>query len=142
MDFARATNFDTVNKLLTMINQEAAQAASCNLQSNLVHLEDTFRDLLNYLSDKHFINANSKYNNYPGIDLIDEESLLCVQITADTSPQKMRDTLAKPVMESLSQKGYTLMFCFIGEQNKNVKRRHPKNPYKIKFDASLNIRSF
>lgn len=138
MDFARATNFDTVNKLLTMINQEAAQAASCNLQSNLVHLEDTFRDLLNYLSDKHFINANSKYNNYPGIDLIDEESLLCVQITADTSPQKMRDTLAKPVMESLSQKGYTLMFCFIGEQNKNVKRRHPKNPYKIKFDASSN----
>ena len=104
MDFARATNFDTVNKLLTMINQEAAQAASCNLQSNLVHLEDTFRDLLNYLSDKHFINANSKYNNYPGIDLIDEESLLCVQITADTSPQKMRDTLAgeTPAIRAIS----------------------------------------
>lgn len=132
---ARSVNFDVASKLLATINQEAASAASCNLQSCPVHLEDTYCALLNSLLGTHLVNANAARKNYPGIDLIDEASLLCVQITADTSPEKARSTLAKPVMQTLAQQGYTLKFCYIGEQNKNVKRRHPKNPHGIKFEA-------
>ena len=139
MALARSVNFETVNELLTKINQESAQAASSNLQSTQVHLEDTFRDLLNCLHGTHLVNANSVSMNYPGIDLIDESSLLCVQVTADTSAKKMRETLAKPVMKSLSENGYRLKFCYVGDQNKNVKRRHPENPNGIKFSASSDV---
>ncbi len=139
MALARSVNFETVNELLTKINQESAQAASSNLQSTQVHLEDTFRDLLNCLHGTHLVNANSVSMNYPGIDLIDESSLLCIQVTANTSAKKMRETLAKPIMKSLSEKGYRLKFCYVGDQNKNVKRRHPENPYGIKFSASSDV---
>ncbi|WP_102377568.1 SMEK domain-containing protein [Raoultibacter timonensis] len=134
---ARSVNFDAANRLLTMINQGAAQATSCNLQSNPVHLEDTYCGLLNCLFGTQLVNTNLIHENYPGIDLIDEASLLCVQVTADTSAKKVRDTLAKPIMKTLAEKGYALKFCYVGAQNKNVKRRNPKNPHGIKFDASF-----
>lgn len=135
MVLARSVNFETVNDLLTKINQESAQAASSNLQSIQVHLEDMFCDLLNCLYGTHLVNANLASMNYPGIDLIDESSLLCIQVTADTSAKKMKETLEKPIMKSLSEKGYRLKFCYVGEQNKNVKQRRPKNPFGIMFSA-------
>ena len=136
---ARAVNYDMASRLLAMINQEAAQAADNNLQSDLVHLEDTYGALLNGIYGFKLVNTNVAKRNFPGIDLIDEEALLCVQVTADTSPAKMRETLKKPVMEQLANKGYTLKFCYAGEQNKNAKRRNPPNPYGINFKAADDV---
>lgn len=107
MMLARAVNYDMASRLFAMINQEAAQAVDNNLQSDLVHLEDTYGALLNSIYGFKLVNANEDKRNFPGIDLIDEEALLCVQVTADTSPEKMRETLRKPVMEQLPNKGYT-----------------------------------
>lgn len=136
MTIARSANFKEANKILSVLNQEAAQAALNNLQSDSVHLEDTYCFLLNCLYDYELVSTNTVKTNYEGIDLIDEKARVCIQVTADTSAAKMRKTLSKQIMKDLAERNYSLRFCFVGEQNRNVKRRRPENPYGIKFDAT------
>ena len=138
MALARSVNFETVNELLTKINQESAQPHP--LTSSLPRCTSRTPSVICSIA---FMAPSCQrqlsFYELSRIDLIDESSLLCIQVTANTSAKKMRETLAKPIMKSLSEKGYRLKFCYVGDQNKNVKRRHPENPYGIKFSAPSDV---
>lgn len=138
MPLARNDNFNHANRILTIINLQAEQSASCNLQSDLVHLEDTFLELLNCVYGWHLINANTVKDNYPGIDLIDRSAKVCVQGTADTSPKKVASTLKNKEMASLAEQGYTLYFCYIGAQHEKVRKRTPRNPHGVSYNPKSN----
>ncbi len=55
--------------------------------------ETFFQELLNTLEDASFVNLNAEKMNHPGIDLADSKRKECVQITSETTPAKIRETL-------------------------------------------------
>lgn len=70
---------------------------SClNLQDLNIHLENTFRDLLNLIyGDRIFRNLNSVSGNFTAIDLGDDKLDIAFQVTSTTSRIKVIDTIEK-----------------------------------------------
>lgn len=139
MTIIRTTNYDTANELLARINAELAQAARDNLMSGNVHAEEIYCGVLNIVLDCNLVNVNRARRNAPGIDLIDTERRLIVQVTSDWSSKKMSATLASPAIAAYAEEGYTLKFCYIGEQKDATKRRNPSNPHGIAFSAKDDV---
>ena len=57
------------------------------------HSEDVVAQILNCATDYHFINVNHVHRNTAAIDLTDEQSRVCVQVTSDRRGSKIVDTL-------------------------------------------------
>ena len=68
-------------------------AARNNLGSRSVVAETTLAGLLNRVYGWELENANVKKQNCPGIDLIDEDRKIAVQVTATRTVEKVRHTL-------------------------------------------------
>lgn len=139
MPIKRTANYDTANAMLTKINLELSQAGQQNLMSGHVHAEEIFAGILNLAFGYSLVNANRARHNVPGIDLIDESSKIAVQVTADWSSEKMKSTLASAAVQRLAKEGFTIKFCYIGEQKDCTKRRVPKNPHGIGFRAKDDV---
>lgn len=79
---------------------------------NLNHYaEDLFCEILNALKGWHLSNVNRETLNCPGIDLIDKEQKIIVQVTSDRRVSKLKDTLSK--VQVPKYEGYTFYFlCF------------------------------
>lgn len=57
--------------------------------------ENFFRDFLNLAFGYELINVNDISNNYAAIDLADVKERLCIQVTADNSSTKIKESLRK-----------------------------------------------
>lgn len=57
--------------------------------------ENFFRDFLNLAFDYELINVNDISSNYAAIDLGDLNGRLCIQVTADNSSTKIKESLKK-----------------------------------------------
>ena len=68
-------------------------AGQNNLSSSHVVAETTLAGLLNRVYGWELVNANAIRQNCPGIDLIDEERSIAVQVTATRTAEKVRHTL-------------------------------------------------
>ena len=68
-------------------------AGQNNLSSSHVVAETTLAGLLNRVYGWELVNANAIRQNCPGIDLIDEERRIAVQVTATRTVDKIRHTL-------------------------------------------------
>lgn len=79
---------------------------------NLNHYaEDLFCEILNVLKGWHLSNANREFLNCPGLDLIDKNQKIIVQVTSDRRVAKLKDTLSK--VQVPKYKGYAFYFlCF------------------------------
>lgn len=64
-----------------------------NLSSSNVVAETTLAGLLNLVYGWHLVNANAISQNYPGVDLIDQERSIAVQVTSSRTTKKVRHTL-------------------------------------------------
>jgi hypothetical protein len=82
--------------------------------------ENIFCGLLNNLYGTNLHNLNVKYN-YPAIDLGDESSGICFQITSDNSSQKVKHTLEifeKYMLNTIYSDLYILILGIKGGYNK------------------------
>ena len=68
-------------------------ASQNNLSSSHVVAETTLAGLLNRVYGWELVNANAIRQNCPGVDLIDEERKIAVQVTATRTVEKVRHTL-------------------------------------------------
>lgn len=83
--------------------------------------EDFFCGLLNLVYNLNLTNLNLKINNYPAIDLGDEEAGVCFQITSTTNSQKIQDTLNKFSKYELNRKFKYIYFLLLNPK-KNYSR--------------------
>jgi hypothetical protein len=76
-----------------------------------ISLETLIMKLLNMLEVGNYENCNIKRNNYPVIDLIDETQKIGIQITAEKTASKIKETLKK-------NQGVKLKFFILGSDYK------------------------
>lgn len=79
--------------------------------------EPLFMGVLNRVYDLQLQNMNSIQRNYPAIDLGDEGSGICYQITSSGTNEKYNHTLEKYKEKKLDDKFRELRFLLIGENN-------------------------
>lgn len=79
--------------------------------------EPLFMGVLNRVYDLQLKNMNSIQRNYPAIDLGDEGSGICYQITSSGTNDKYKHTLEKYKEKKLDDKFRELRFLLIGENN-------------------------
>lgn len=86
---------------------------SLNLQDINIHLENTFRDIVNLMyEDRKFVNLNSVSNNFTALDLGDNKSELAFQITSTTSRLKVTETIRKYKTDS-NYKIVVILYCVL-----------------------------
>lgn len=92
---------------------------SClNLQDLNIHLENTFRDLLNLMyNDRKFRNLNSTVGNFTAIDLGDDKLDIAFQITSTTSRKKVSETIIKYKTDG-EYKNVIMLYCVMDKPNR------------------------
>ena len=109
-------------EILSNLNIEIDELGKAHLLNIHTESEIFYMQLLNNIYGWKLNNANSVKMNYPGIDLIDEENQIAIQVTADYSSKKIKKTLASDIIKELAAQNYTLKFCFIGIDNRKHKK--------------------
>ena len=78
---------------LAQLVAEVSIDGKSNLHSTHIHAESFFRDFLNLIFNWRLINANLDESNAAGIDLIDREAQVIVQVSGTFSKQKIQKSL-------------------------------------------------
>lgn len=82
-----------LQKLLGTLVHSVEIASQNNLSSSHVVAEATTAGLLNRIYGWELVNANAIRQNFPGVDLIDKDRNIAVQVTATRTVDKVRHTL-------------------------------------------------
>ena len=83
-----------LQQLVTLTNSVTV-AVRNNLTTSAVVAETTLAGLLNLIFGWELVNANAISQNFPGVDLIDRDRRIGVQVTATCTPEKVRNTIQK-----------------------------------------------
>lgn len=127
-----------ITNALTALAAHVSVRAKLNLTDLHVVSENFFADLLNLMYDLHLHNANAMIMNAEGIDLIDKDARVIVQVTGTCSKQKIDHSLAE-LKEAYS--GYHFIFVPIIVGSAKQQQRHKYSaPYGIVFEPSKDIR--
>lgn len=124
---------------MAVLYREVELSNSQGLSDIDVACENLMEIFLNSLLTVNLVNVNSLYNkaNFPGIDLIDEEARLAVQVSAQDSSQKIKHTIDE-CNKSDSLNGFHIMFVAL--KNKATKHQWVKfNSGIVQFDVQSDI---
>ena len=102
-------------------------------------MEDVVCELLNIMYGYHLQNLNRKKENFPGIDLGDETSRVAVQVTSNTSRNKVSETIKKFEQHGCA-KQYDKLIVFILGTRSNFQKEFSTNT--VQFTAEDNIMDF
>lgn len=79
--------------------------------------ESLFIELLNVIFDTDcFFNLNSDVENYPGVDLADDDLSIAVQVTSSNSGQKINHTLEEFFNKNLDQRWTRLIILIVTDE--------------------------
>lgn len=102
-------------------------------------LEQTYCGLLNLVFDWNLQNMNGIRMNFPGIDLATEDGKICVQISSDASPEKIRKTLSVFFKGENVEKCGELYIFFTKAYNHKVKKFDEYHPDDFVFDFNSHV---
>ena len=123
---------------------QRAHAVRVDTNGNLLNLavlsEDFYAEFLNTLLDLHLKNANASERNTKGIDLIDLENHVVVQVSATCAPNSIRAKIRNSIMK-FNQQGFgTWQFYFVPITDKAPELRSDfALPDGVRFDQSQDI---
>ena len=110
------TKIKFINEKLAQLKTYIKLNSHINLNDICVISEDFFCKLLNSIFGYKLINANVLENNFKGIDLIDTNSKIVFQITADDSADKIQTTINK--FQAKFNNSYKLKFIIISDKKR------------------------
>lgn len=110
---------------LALLSTQVSIRNAINLYDINIISEDFYPGLLNIIFDKKLINANNVEKNAPGIDLIDEENKLAIQVTSDNTSEKIKHTINEFIDKASYLKYDHLLILILTNKRK----------YKMEFDT-------
>lgn len=125
--------FDRLSTNLSIIKTKISIENQANDQSLNVLFETTALKIFNITRDFNFQNANLIEENAPGIDGIDIENKLMVQITSTFSTEKIEHTVDEILKHNLNLKYNRLIFIFLRDRGKK-----PSNTFINKVQNKIN----
>lgn len=110
------TQLEYIKEKLLFIKLKVEQDTKSGLYDINKYGEDIFKHLLNSAYGFKISNANEVfYDNFPAIDLIDEENKLLIQVTSTLTTDKIYSTIKKKAENKQLQnyKHFKLKMCYI-----------------------------
>ena len=129
--------FDYIEKNLNFLAYRIESRSKFNLQEFNIFSESFYRELLNILYDYSLKNLNQINQNFPGVDLIDENNKILIQISSTCNKQKIENSLSKK--ELIKYKDYKFIFLSISKSGDNLKNKQINNPYNLMFEPNEDI---
>ena len=133
----RRIMFDYIEKNLNFLAYRIESRSKFNLQEFNIFSESFYRELLNILYDYSLKNLNQINQNFPGVDLIDENNKILIQISSTCNKQKIENSLSKK--ELIKYKDYKFIFLSISKSGDNLKNKQINNPYNLMFEPNEDI---
>ena len=132
---------DEIFKCFSKIEELVDLYNNINLFDINKSLEDLYREVLNIIFKWDLINANSIKKNYPGVDLIDKEKNIFVQVTSLKTHNKIQSSINSISKNTISDvKDYKLEFKIMIIKGDRVNLRKPFDlPKNIIFDEKTDV---
>ncbi len=134
----KITYFNYIEEKLSILAYRVKLRGKLNLLELNIHSETFFADLCNIIFNLKLINLNSIKQNTEGIDLIDTDNKVVIQISSICTKTKIESSLNKKILEKYSD--YHYMFISISDNaTESLNKENFKNPYNLKFEPSQDI---
>lgn len=108
-----------------------------NLHDVNVHSENFFRDFLNCLRDWELRNANEIQSNEAGIDLIDDKHKVVIQVSSESTKNKIQESINKTNLEKY--KDFSFYFLSLTTSADNLRDKEYTIPRELIFHPKTNI---
>ena len=129
-------HYQKISEALSALVQSARADSEGNLQNKNVLMEGFYREFLNLLFGWKLINANAEKQNAKGIDLIDRENRIAIQVSGTCDHEKIQHSLSGFIPPDEG----TWQFLFIPVMMDAPKPRKPFDlPARTVFDCKCHI---
>lgn len=126
-----------IENALTGLRERLEIRVAGNLTDLHVYAEAIMVSVLNPLLGLDLKSANISSPNAPAIDLVDDSNETIIQVSTDSSRDKIQSTLNKKKLASYSS--YHLMFMFLVSSHPRYSNKPFDNPHDVSFDVSEDV---
>lgn len=124
---------------LAFLESKLKQYGCLHLYDENIAMEDVICRLLNLFYGYELVNLNIQKENYPGIDLGDKKNRLAVQVTSNSSRDKVKETIHKFHDYKLAEQ-YDRLVIFVLEPRKSFSKEF--EPVGFSFSPKDDILDF
>lgn len=133
----RSIYFNYIEDKLNTLSYRISIRGKINLLDLNIYSETFFAELMNHLLGYNLININAVSQNMEGIDLVDNQQKVVVQVSATCSKQKIENSLDKEILKGYS--GYRFKFVAISGLADKLRKESFTNPYSMAFSPTVDI---
>lgn len=129
--------FNYIEERLDLLSLRISRRGRLNLLDVHGHSENFYAHFLNLLYGWQLKNINENIQNVEGIDLVDDDRNLIIQVSATCTKQKVNDSLHKTDKQKYT--GYTFHFVSIAKDASSLRAATFDTPSTIYFQVATNI---
>jgi len=133
----RSTYFNYIDEKLELLSLRISTRGKINLLDLNIYSETFFADMINILFKLHLKNINVIKQNTEGIDLIDEQNKLVVQVSSTCTKQKIENSLKKDIFKKYPN--FQFKFIAIAGDANKIRSETFANPNKVSFSPETDI---
>lgn len=138
MPLNSAKQFDYIEECLSLLVTRLELRGRFGLFNNHHDAENFYRRLFNLIFQLNLKNINDTVSNAGGIDLVDDDNRIVIQVSSDCSRQKVQDSLKKKFLERYS--GYRFQFIAISKDSRPAQNHsYSENPYNLRFNPKTDV---
>ncbi|AHK19987.1 ABC-three component system protein [Yersinia similis] len=126
----RSVYFDLCERRLSLLCYSVEIRGKLNILNFNLHCEDFYVYFFNLLFGYSLENTNQQSNNFEGIDLIDQNNKIVLQVSATATKAKIDSALTKNLSV---YKGHQFKFISIAKDASELRSKIYKNPHALVF---------
>lgn len=128
--------YEKILKLLSYFQLMIGNSNNSTMTDIDHYAEDVFARILNIVYGFSLVNQNAEEQNVPGIDLVDRDRHVVVQVSATADRKKIRHSLSRIPLQL--GRCHFLFFCTAGDA-KNLRKGKYETPSIVSFDPRTDI---
>ena len=132
----RSKYFDFIESKLSHLAYRIEVRGGLNILDLNLHSENFYQHFFKVLFGWELQNLNAVQQNAVGVDLVDKNNKIIVQVSATATKQKIESALDKDLS---TYKDYSFKFISICKDAKNLRTKTFLNPYHLTFSPAEDI---
>lgn len=133
----RSKYFNYIEEKLEVLARRIEKRGKINLLDLNIYSETFFAELMNLLFGLTLVNMNILKQNVEGIDLVDVNHKVVVQVSSTCTKQKIEGSLNKDIFRRYS--GYRFIFVSIAKDATKLRDKSFINPHNAAFSPTDDI---
>lgn len=133
----RSDYFNYIEEKMSVLSYRIKLRGKMNVLDLNIYSESFFADLFNLLYGFSLVNLNIFDQNADGVDLVDENNKIVMQVSATNTKEKVDHSLSRKDMKKYSN--YRFVFVLIAGDGNALRKKTYDNPYGLIFVPSKDI---